>query len=476
MSSPRSATPSTGLEEVLLTKVDVVIIGAGSAGLGALREIRKHTQRFAVINEGPWGTMCARVGCMPSKALIEAASAFHRRRDFAEFGMSGAEGLTVDVPAVLERVRRIRDVGVEEARHLTNDLGDRAITGRARLLGPNRVLVNGQELVADRIILATGSRPIVPEAWRPFAHRLLTTDTLFEQKTLPKRMAVLGLGGVGAELAQAFARLGCEVTAFDGKTTMAGLTDERVQACLLNVLGAELAVHLGREAELSVDGDGFRVKAGDTSAIVDGVLVALGRRPNLDGLGLETLGVALDEHGKPEVDPTTMQVGRLPVFLAGDAGGDRPIQHEASDEGHIAGLNARAGAPKSYERRVPLRIVFTHPNVALVGKHHSQLDLDKVVIGEASFADQGRARLALRAAGALRVYAEKGSGTLLGAELCAPDGEHLAHLLALAIERRCTVKELLRMPFYHPSFEEGLRGALREIAKGLPGSGDFELA
>jgi dihydrolipoamide dehydrogenase len=125
---------------------------------------------------------------------------------------------------------------------------------------------------------------------------------------------------------------------------------------------------------------------------------------------------------------------------------------------------------------VPLRIVFTHPNVALVGKHHSQLDLDKVVIGEASFADQGRARLALRAAGVLRVYAEKGSGTLLGAELCAPDGEHLAHLLALAIERRCTVKELLRMPFYHPSFEEGLRGALREIAKGLPGSGDFELA
>ncbi len=458
-----------------MKKLDVAIIGAGTAGLGAFREVRKYTENFVVINDGPWGTMCARVGCMPSKALIEAASAFHRRRDFSEFGISAGENLTVDLSSVLARVRRVRDEQLKGARQLTGDLGDRAITGRARLLGPNRLVVNGQELVADRIILATGSRPIVPEAWGPFADRLLTTDTLFEQKTLPERVAVLGLGGVGAELAQALARLGCAVTAFDGKTTLAGLSDETVQACLLEVLRAELTVHLGHEAELSVEDGGLRVKAGDASVVVESVLVALGRRPNLDGLGLETLGVALDEHGRPEVDPATLQIGRLPVFLVGDAGGDRPVQHEAADEGHIAGLNARTDTVKSYERRVPLSIVFTHPNVALVGKHHSQLDRENVAIGEVSFADQGRAVLALRRGGRLRVYAEKASGALLGAELCAPDGEHLAHLLALAIERKCTVKELLRAPFYHPSFEEGLRGALREVAKELPGGGDFEL-
>src|ERR1700685_592944 len=116
--------------------VDVIIVGAGTAGLGALREVRKRTQSFIIINDGPWGTMCARVGCMPSKALIEAASAFHRRRDFAEFGMSGGEVLTVDVSAVLARIRRIRDAQLKEARHLTDDLGDRAIRGRASLLGP----------------------------------------------------------------------------------------------------------------------------------------------------------------------------------------------------------------------------------------------------------------------------------------------------------------------------------------------------
>ena len=459
-----------------MKKVDVAILGAGSAGLGAFREVRKQTQSFVVINDGPWGTMCARVGCMPSKALIEAALAFHCRRDFAELGVSGAESLTIDVPAVLARVRKMRDTFVDETCHLTADLGDRAISGRARLLGPNRVSVNGEELLADRIIVATGSRPIVPEAWRRFSDRLLTTDTLFEQKTLPKRMAVLGLGGVGVELAQALARLGCDVTGLDAKTKLAGLTDETIHACLLEVLRGELTVHLGDEAELLLEDAGLRVNAGGVSVVVERALVALGRRPNLDGLGLETLGAPLDEHGKPEVDPTTLQIGRLPVFLVGDVEGDRQVQHEAADEGHIAGLNACADAVKSFARRVPLSIVFTHPNVAMVGKHHAQLDPANVAVGEASFEMQGRARLALRASGRLRVYADKTSGRLVGAELCAPDGEHLAHLLALALERKCTVRDLLRAPFYHPTLEEGLREALRDAAKNLPGEDVFELA
>ena len=139
----------------------------------------------------------------------------------------------------------MRDTFVEERLRLTADLGDRAIRGRARLLGPHQVSVNGEELLADRIIVATGSRPIVPEAWRGLSDRLLTTDTLFEQKTLPNRMAVLGLGAVGVELAQALARLGFDVTAFDTKTKLAGLTDETVHACLLEVLRAELTIHLG---------------------------------------------------------------------------------------------------------------------------------------------------------------------------------------------------------------------------------------
>ena len=208
------------------------------------------------------------------------------------------------------------------------------------------------------------------------------------------------------------------------------------------------------------------------------MLVALGRKRNLDGLGLETLGVPLDEHGKPEVDPSTMQIAGLPVFLAGDAEGDRPRQHEAADEGHIAGLNACAKTPTKYRRRVPLGIVFTAPNVALVGdttRMQQERPGDDVVVGEASFADVGRSRLGLLGPGRLRLCVDRTTRAIEGAELCAPDGEHLGHLVALAIERRSTVREMLRAPFYHPCLEEGVRAALREAARSLGDDAASEL-
>src|ERR1700733_14604032 len=128
----------------MVDAVDVVIVGAGSAGLGALREVRKRTDSFIVVNDGPWGTMCARVGCMPSKMLIEAAGEFPPRLVFSELGLSGGDGLRVDGGAVLARVRKVRDGFVSETRELTDDLGERAISGRARLLGPHQVEVGGR--------------------------------------------------------------------------------------------------------------------------------------------------------------------------------------------------------------------------------------------------------------------------------------------------------------------------------------------
>jgi len=204
--------------------------------------------------------------------------------------------------------------------------------------------------------------------------------------------------------------------------------------------------------------------------VADQVIAALGRQPNLDGLGLEHLGVTLDRHGMPPINLHSMQIADLPVYLAGDANGKAPLLHESADEGYIAGVNALAEAPAHFAPRTPLGIIFVEPNIAFVGKRYAELDPDTSITGTASFDNQGRARAAQRNAGLMHLYADKRTGELLGAEMCVPAGEHMAHLLALVIGRQLTVNDLLRMSFYHPVLEEGLRTALRDLAVQLPGA------
>ena len=458
-------------------KVDTVIVGAGSAGLSALREVRRYTDDFLLVNDGHWGTTCAAAGCMPSKALIEAANAFHRRASFEEFGIHGADGLRADIPAILARVRRMRDGFVKGPEAVPGKLGKRAVSGPARLLGPGRLEVNGETVEARAIILAPGSSPVVPEPWSAFGDRILTTDTLFEQADLPRRIAVVGMGAVGVEIAQALARLGLDVAGFDAVEALAGIDDAEVLAAFRPLIEAELALHLGAPAELEDAGDAILVTGAGGSFEVDAVLAAMGRRPNIDGLGLETLGVALDDDGLPEVDPATLRIGDLPVFLAGDANGHRPLLHEAADEGHIAGRMAAPDADGGgLCRRTPLAIVFSSPQIARVGPPVSEIADRDIVTGSADFSKQARARMAQTAAGLLRVHAERETGCLLAAEMCVPAAEHLAHLLALALEADMTVADMLSMPFYHPVLEEGLRGALRDLAKDVASTGGSDLS
>ena len=149
----------------MIKSYDVAIVGAGSAGLSALRVVRMQTDNFVLINDGSYGTTCARVGCMPSKTLVEAANAFHRRKALEAFGVGGAEGLTVDIPAVLRRVRRLRDGFVAGMLKLTDELKVHSIAGRARFLEPQVLAVGERRVHAKKIIIATGSRPVVPKEW-----------------------------------------------------------------------------------------------------------------------------------------------------------------------------------------------------------------------------------------------------------------------------------------------------------------------
>jgi dihydrolipoamide dehydrogenase len=162
-----------------------------------------------------------------------------------------------------------------------------------------------------------------------------------------------------------------------------------------------------------------------------------------------------------------MQIADLPIFIAGDANGEAAILHEAVDEGHIAGFNAARDKAHCFRRRVPMAITFTDPNIAAVGRTYRKLEGEDFVIGRYDFSTQSRARMSGANKGLLQIYVGKKEGAVLGAEMAAPAGEHLAHLLAMAIDRKMTVFDLLTLPFYHPTIEEGLRTATREASKKL---------
>ena len=445
----------------------IVILGAGTAGLTALKEAQRHTEDVLLINDGSYGTTCVRVGCMPSKALLEVAHAYARREWLASVGIEGTTGLSADLAAVMAHVRELRARFIAGPIALAESLGGRSISGRPRFLDAQTLEVNGERIHADAVVVATGSHPIVPEAWRAVGERLVTSDEVFELAAPGRRVGVIGLGPVGVELGQAFAQLGCEVHAFTQRGTVAALSDQVVSDSLLNVLRQQMAVSTNATVTVRPGDGGAVLDDGDKQVTVDWVLASLGRRPNLEGLGLDTLGIELDEHGMPEFDPATLRVGDLPIYLAGDVSAQRLLQHEAADEGRIAAYHALNPEAECFARRAPLGIVFTEPGAGRVGLSCRELPAFGVVTGTGDFSRQGRAVTAGRNAGLLHVYANSADGRVIGAELVAPDAEHLLHLIAWSIQQRLTVDAMLQMPFYHPTVEEGLRTALQAARRAL---------
>ena len=450
-------------------RCDVVVIGAGTAGLAAERAARANGASTLLIDPDFDGTTCANVGCMPSKLLIAASKARHAVDRAAVFGVKVGE-VSVDGAAVMERVRKERDRFVEMTqRSIAKIPASVRIRARAKFTGPGKVqLDDGRQVEARAIVIATGSRPALPEAFAALGDRALTNETVFELKALPKRLAVVGSGAIGLEMAQAFARLDVEVALFDKSETMARLRCPRVHTALKAIIDRDIDLHLGVDVtpELCEQGVLMRWRGKtDGEALFDHVLVAVGRPPVLDGLAIDKAGLDLDDKGVPCHDRATMRCGDSNVFLAGDIAADLALLHEASHDGAISGRNAAAyPAPVRTERYVPFSIIFTDPQIVSIGAAQD----DGAVSGTAEFTDQGRARVEARNEGALTLYAAAPDGVLIGADLVAPAGEHLGHLLAWAIQQKMTATQLLEMPFYHPTIEEGLKQALRTVCAATP--------
>jgi dihydrolipoamide dehydrogenase len=399
---------------------------------------------------------------MPSKAMIQVAEDFHRRGVLDRYGVEGHEEMTLDTEEAMEHVRDLRDTFVDRVTSNSTDKmpEEMFIPGYARFVDPHTLEVEGQRIRAEKIVVAVGTRPLVPAPWQAFGDRIVTTDEVFEMESLPESMAVIGLGVIGLEIGQSLARMGVKVSGFDMLDTIGALDDPDVAKVAIEALQRDFPLHLGAAAEITEEDGRLRVTAGEQSVVVDKVLASLGRVPNFDRVAIENAGVELDERGLPSFNPNTMQIGDSHIFLAGDITGDRALLHEAGDEGRIAGYNASSDTVTAFRRKVPLAITFSDPNICHVGARWSQLDPETTAVGTVNFAPVGRALIMGRNRGILKVYADKQSGRLLGSEMACVKGENLAHLLAWCIEQEMTVGRMLQMPFYHPVIEEAMQAAL----------------
>lgn len=452
-------------------QTDVAIIGTGTAGMNAYRAARAAGKRAIVIESGVYGTTCARVGCMPSKLLIAAAEAAHAIHEAPGFGVHVDGPVRVHGREVMQRVRSERDrfVGfILDA--VASYPEDDKVLGFARFESDTVLVVDDHTRIeAQAVVIATGSTPVVFDQFKPLGDRLIVNDDVFDWHDLPRRVAVFGPGVIGLELGQALARLGVHVRMFGVQGLLGGIADPDVRADALAAFQAEF--YLDTDAQVhSLERVGDEVEITyvnlDGKTVVerfDYVLAATGRRPNVSGLGLENTRATLDARGMPSFDPHTMQIEDLPIFIAGDANNVVPLLHEASDEGRIAGDNA-ARYPQVVpgHRRAPIAVVFSDPQIAVVGGGMGKLVPGSFVTGAVSFDDQGRSRVMRKNRGRLHVYADRQTGQFLGAEMVGPAAEHIAHLLAWSVQQKLTVKAMLDMPFYHPVIEEGLRTALRD--------------
>ena len=459
-----------------IRKVDVAVIGAGSAGLPAYRAARMHTEKVVLIEGGVYGTTCARVGCMPSKLLIAAAEAAHSIETASKFGVYSSKP-TINGHDVMKRVRSERDRFVGFVLESVENIDqNHHFRGHAQFIDNHTIQVEDKIIEAKSVVISTGSSPKLMSMFNGLGDRLVVNDDIFDWDTLPESVAVFGPGVIGLELGQALHRLGVRIRIFGLSGSLKPLSDMGIKSYAENLFKDEFPLDtkaniLGLELENEQVKISFvDPKNGEEKEeLFDFLLAATGRSPNVNDLGLENTKLELDSLGVPLYNSSTMQCGNSSIFIAGDVNNDLPILHEAADEGKIAGDNAaRFPDIKSGLRRSPVTVVFCDPQIAIVGESWSELEgNENVVTGKVSFEGQGRSRIILKNKGLMHVYADQISGLFLGSEFIGPHAEHLAHLMSWAHQQNMTIQQMLEMPFYHPVIEEGLRTALRDAESKL---------
>ncbi|QWV93895.1 mercuric reductase [Geomonas oryzisoli] len=422
-------------------RYNLVVVGAGTAGLVCAAGAAGLGARVALIERGYLGGDCLNVGCVPSKGLLHAARAVFDARSGAAFGAGAGEGGDPDFGAAMERMRRLRaDIGRHDAAlRFRDELGVDVFFGAARFIAADRVEVAGAELSFARAALCSGARAAVPPIPGLEEAGYLTNETVFSLTKLPATLAVIGGGPIGCELAQAFARFGSTVTLVEPGGQLLGRDDPDAAAILRDAFSREgIALHLGTQAiaverrggvtvlQLEREGARFEVP-------VEAILVAAGRAPNIEGLGLEAAGIAWDRNGVTVSE--TLQTSNPRVYAAGDVCSRFRFTHTADAQARIVIANALfKGRRKHTSLTIPW-CTYTDPEVAHVGMYPADaaargIEVDTLTV---PFTEVDRAVLDGEERGFARVHLKKGSDSILGATIVARHAGEMISEITLAI-------------------------------------------
>ncbi len=444
---------------------DLVVIGGGAGGLVVASVAGQLGLEVALVERGPaLGGDCLHTGCVPSKTLIHSARLAWQMRHAPRWGLPACEAgvdfaqVRARIQAVVETIQRHDDP--ERFRAYGVDVR----FGAARFVSPHEIEVAGQRLRGRRFVIATGSRPRIPDVPGLDEAGFLTNENVFSLETLPRRLVVVGGGPVGLELAQAFARLGSEVVVVTRSGRLLPKDDADLVARLRAHLAGEGLRFLRAPRLLRVEtGDAgkqlvYEDEAGMARALpLDEILIATGRLPNVEGLGLEAAGVRLGPDGI-EVD-RRQRTSRRHIYACGDVCGPHRFTHMAEHQAGVVIANAVFRIPKRVDDRTVPWVTYTDPELAQVGPTLARARAEgrKVQALDFPFADNDRAQTAGETAGLVRLVVE--GKRVVGASILGPQAGELIHEIALGIRLKARVADIAATIHAYPTLAQAIKRA-----------------
>lgn len=445
---------------------NVVVIGAGSAGLVSSIIAAGAKAKVILIEKHRMGGDCLNTGCVPSKAIIRSARIADYIKRASEFGIDGASG-TVNFPKVMERIQSVvKAIEPHDSVERYTSLGVDCVSGEAMITSPWTVQVGDREITTRSIVVATGARPFVPPIAGLDQVEYLTSDSLWDLRELPKRLLVLGAGPIGCELAQSFSRLGAQVTIVDQAPRIMPREDEDVAAAVMRRFTDDgITVLTGFKADaFACDGDGgvLTVKSDDETRTLafDKVLIAIGRKANVEGFGLEGLKMPLSQRGTIEVNQY-LQTVYPNIYACGDVAGPYQFTHMASYQAWFAVLNALLDGLKKF--RINYKVVpwatFTDPEVARVGLSEQEAKEQDIPYELTHYGidDLDRAIADNEAHGFVKVLTAPGSDRILGATIVGYHAGELLTEFVLAMTHGLGLKKIAATTHIYPTLSEANR-------------------